>query len=232
LKTANEDGKISLMSKEIFISHSSEDHTVARKVYEFLKSEGLDCFMDDYDLRPGDEFVTKIPEAIRGSSAVVLIFSTNSDNSSDVTKELELSRTEKKLIIPFRVEKLQPRGLAFILAGITWVDAFQPPIEVPLSKLAERIREILGRSGKEPSPPLSPVWITQPWPCLVKDHQWHPIKYEHLSDFVKKNKNILETGKTLFGKHFKYRRNKYTSGYEVSLKEQHDTYTYNPIVKK
>jgi hypothetical protein len=213
------------MSKEIFISHSSEDHPVAFRVYEFLKSEGLDCFIDDYDLRPGDEFVTKIPEAIRGSDVVVLIFSTNSDSSSDVTKELELARTGKKLIIPFRVEKLQPHGLAFILAGITWVDAFQPPIEIPLRKLAERIREIL---GKGPPPTLSPGWITPPWPYLIKDHKWHPVKYEHLSEWVKNNMNIINAGKILFGKHFKYRHNKYTGEYEVSLKEQHDAYEYNP----
>lgn len=184
------------MSKEVFISHSSEDHAVARKVYEFLKSEGLDCFMDDYDLRPGDEFVTKIPEAIRGSSVVVLIFSTNSDNSSDVTKELELARTGKKLIIPFRVEKLQPHGLAWILAGITWVDAFQPPIEAPLRKLAERVREIIGT-----------------------DTNWHKIDYKDLNDWVKERIKVLNSGKQLVARTFIYRKNRYSGKYERKLKE-------------
>jgi len=191
------------MSKEVFISHSYEDHAVARKVYEFLKSEGLDCFMDDYDLRPGDEFVTKIPEAIRGSTVVVLIFSTNSDNSSDVTKELELARTGKKLIIPFRVEKLQPHGLAWILAGITWVDAFQPPIEVPLSKLAERIREILGpRKGG-----------------IITDTSWHEIDYEDLSQYVKERIKVLDSDRQLMARTFIYRKNRHTGKYERKLKK-------------
>jgi len=191
------------MSKEVFISHSYEDHAVARKVYEFLKSEGLDCFMDDYDLRPGDEFVTKIPEAIRGSSVVVLIFSTNSDNSSDVTKELELARTGKKLIIPFRVEKLQPHGLAWILAGITWVDAFQPPIEAPLRKLAERIGEILGMSKREVVPPV----------------KWYEINYEDLNEWVKERIKVINSGKQLVARTFIYRKNRYTGKYERKLKK-------------
>lgn len=197
------------MSKQVFISHSSEDHAVARKVYEFLKSDGIDCFMDDYDLRPGDEFVTKIPEAIRGSSVVVLIFSTNSDNSSDVTKELELARTGKKLIIPVRVEKLLPHNLAWILAGITWIDAFQPPLEGPLRKLAERIRSILGQTetGRVPRPPK------------LLPGRWYEIDYKDLNDWAKERIKVIDSGKQLVARTFIYRKNRDTRKYERKLKE-------------
>jgi hypothetical protein len=203
LKTASEAGKISLMSKEVFISHSSEDRAIAHKVYEFLKNERIDCFMDDYDLKGGAIFVEEIPKAIIGSSVVILILSMSSDNSPDVIKELELARTEKKLVVPFRIEKLRPQKLAWVLAGITWIDAFQPPLEGPLRQLAERIKEIL-RPGKD---------------AVITDTSWHEIDYEDLSPYVKERIEILDSDKQLVARTFIYRKNRYTGKYERKLKK-------------
>jgi len=185
--------------------------------------------MDKRDLIPGIPYPRQLTAAIKESEKVLLVFSLNADSSESVQAEVGLAKNSGKRIIPVRIEDAVPSELAIFLTITQWLDAFPPPLQKYLPKILEAVKP-----DGPPTPPLSPPPppIVPPWPCLVKDHEWHPIKYEHLSDWVKKNMNILQTGKTLFGKHFTYRRNKYTGEYEISLKKQHDTYTYDPLFKK
>ena len=88
------------MLYDVFISHSSKDHDAVDEVASFLKKNGIKCFTDDTNLHAGGNFPKILAPAIRESSLVLLIFSSNSDISGDVFKELKIAEKRKKTIIP------------------------------------------------------------------------------------------------------------------------------------
>jgi hypothetical protein len=216
----------------VFISHSvkDKDQVAADLVYDYLQNNGIKCFMDKRDLIPGIPYPRQLTIAVKESRVVLLVFSLNADSSEPVQAEVGLAKANGKRVIPVRIEDAVPNELAIFLTITHWLDAFPPPLEKYLPKILDAVKLDGLPPPSIPLPP--PLPVVPPWPYLMKDHKWHPIKYEHLMDWVKKNRNVLDTGKTLFGTHFNYRRNKYTSEYEISLKEQHDTYIYNPVIKK
>lgn len=204
------------MIHQVFISHSSKDQAVADKVYFFLKNNGVECFMDKPDLIAGVKFSKELAAAIRGSRIVVLIFSSNSDTSEDVLRELEVATTEKKQVIPLRIEDIRPRDLAFVLAGISWLDAFPPPLETHLPRLLDNVNKILGEPTQRPSFVSSP---TEGPKIIIRDDKWHDVDYKDLSSWVKEQIRVLNSGKQLVGRTFIYRKNRYTGKYQRKLKK-------------
>ncbi|MDM8522069.1 toll/interleukin-1 receptor domain-containing protein [Desulfococcaceae bacterium HSG8] len=65
------------MSK-IFISYDREDIGTARKLYDDLKDAGLDVWLDDEDLIPGQNWKKAITKAIRESRFFIALISTKS----------------------------------------------------------------------------------------------------------------------------------------------------------
>ena len=210
------------MSYDVFISHSSEDHTTVYEVASFLKEKGITCFTDDDNLPPGSIFSEVIATAIKESSVFLLIFSSNSDPSPDVRREVELALKNSKLpIIPFRLENLQPDKLRYQLAGISWMDGFPPPLQKQLPQLLDTIRHYLLADNTAPplNPPLNPEQsppsgTEQP----AKPGVWYPVDFNKVNDWVRANINICNSGKYLRGKTWIYRKNPDTGKFERKLK--------------
>jgi len=57
------------MNHIVFISHSVKDNDqeVANRVYDYLNSDGIKCFMDKQDLVPGEPYPDQIIKAIKES---------------------------------------------------------------------------------------------------------------------------------------------------------------------
>lgn len=214
----------------VFISHSvkDKDQAAADLIYDYLQNNGIKCFMDKRDLIPGIPYPRQLTAAVRESNAVLLVFSSNADISEAVQAEVGLAKSNSKRVIPVRIEDIVPNELAIFLTVTQWLDAFPPPLEKYLPKILAAVKP----DGLPPPPPPPIAWVTPPWPCLVRDHRWHPIRYEHLMEWVKNKRSVLDTGRTLEGTNFDYRRNTYTGRYEIILKRHHATYPYNPVVKK
>jgi len=60
---------------DVFLSYSSRDKAVVRAVAERLKKDGLRVWLDDWVLRPGDHFPSKIEEGLERSRVLVLCMS-------------------------------------------------------------------------------------------------------------------------------------------------------------
>jgi hypothetical protein len=191
------------MSYDVFISHSGKDHTAVYEVASFLKKNGIKCFTDDDNLPPGAIFSEVIATAIKESSVFLLIFSSNSDLSPDVRREVGLAININKPIIPFRLEKVEPDKLGFLLSGISWMDGFPPPLQKHLPKLLETIRPYL--ADNTPTGKIRPG-------------VWYPISLDKVDDWVRARINICDSGKELVAKSWIYRKNRYTGKYERSLK--------------
>lgn len=67
---------------------------------------------------------------------------------------------------------------------------------------------------------------------LIVDTTWHPIDFDNLKGWVKKEKNRLDNGDELKGNTFRYRRNPHSGEYEIRLSTQYNCnicrYTIEP----
>jgi len=76
-----------------FLSYASEDRATAHEVRLALLGSGVEVFMDEASLSPGQEFHTRIRESLSGSDVFVFLISPNSVSEGKYTlTELELAK--------------------------------------------------------------------------------------------------------------------------------------------
>ncbi len=81
--------------KTIFLAHANEDKPYIRKLYEKLKDNGLEPWLDEEDLMPGSKWDDKIEEAIKNARFFLACLSTHSVSKSGyVQKELRMALKE------------------------------------------------------------------------------------------------------------------------------------------
>ena len=153
----------------IFISHSSKDLAVAQTICAALESRGLTCWIASRDVGAGDNFQEAIVTAIRSAKVMVLVFSDNANNSTEIKKELALASQNKVAVIPARVEDVVPTAaLAYELATRQWINLFND-WESEIETLCERVRHIVppaASAASQPQPAEQP-----PSPPAVADRR-------------------------------------------------------------
>jgi hypothetical protein len=77
--------------KKVFISHSSQDKPIERRIGEFLKQNSVGAWIDEGEIQPGDSLVEKIGSGIETSDYLLAIISQYSATSSWVQKEISVS---------------------------------------------------------------------------------------------------------------------------------------------
>ena len=92
-----------------FISYSSKDEDLARRLHADLQDKGVRCWIAPEDLKIGDKFRTEIDRAIRLHDKLLLLLSANSVSSDWVEKEVETAfereRRDKRLVLfPIRLD--------------------------------------------------------------------------------------------------------------------------------
>jgi len=147
------------MSHDIFVSYSSEDKAVADAVVSALENSGLRCWVAPRDIKPSADWGDSITEAISACKMVLLIFSGHSNQSKRVRDEIYYAISEEKIILPFRIENLDPTGsMRLHLSSRHWLDAFQPSWQAHLNRLVGSAADSLGRepvvpASREETPP-------------------------------------------------------------------------------
>jgi hypothetical protein len=135
------------MSERIFISHSSKDQKVAQRICAALEDRGLGCWVAYRNIGAGDNFQDSIVHAIRSAPVMVLVFSGNANNSSEIKKELALASQYKLVVIPVRVEDVAPsEALAYELAAREWINLFKD-WEPEIRNLCTRIEAIVPKEA-------------------------------------------------------------------------------------
>jgi hypothetical protein len=141
------------MSPHVFISHSSEDRSVAGNVCEALERRGLECWLASRDIGPGENFQEAIVKAIRTVRAMVLVFTGNANNSNEIKKEIALASQNRLVVIPLRVEDVVPTdAFVYELSTRQWIDAFDD-WERAINRLADQIGAIAGEEETVPALP-------------------------------------------------------------------------------
>jgi len=107
------------MSHDVFISYSSQDKTTADATCAALEAAGIRCWIAPRDIIPGGEWGEAIIDAIAQARAVVLIFSANANDSSQIRREVERAVHKGIPIIPLRIEDTAPtRSLEYFIGNV------------------------------------------------------------------------------------------------------------------
>jgi hypothetical protein len=150
------------MSK-IFISFASQDLKVAMTLCQVLEARGFQCWISARDIQPGENFQVSIVQAIRNAKAMLLVFTENSNNSQEMTKELALASQQKLMVVPLRVEDVTPNdAFAYEFATRQWIDCFAD-WEFAIDQLARRLGAAIGvQDPKHPATEAEPVPVAAP----------------------------------------------------------------------
>ncbi len=114
----------------IFLCHASEDKKFVRDLYAELQYEGFYPWLDEEDLLPGENWETKIKQAISKSLVVIVCLSERASSKTGyIQKEIKLA---------LDVADQQPEGTVFLiparieecnvperLCHLQWVDLFE-----------------------------------------------------------------------------------------------------------
>jgi hypothetical protein len=139
------------MSPKVFVSHASEDKD--RFVLEFakqLRANGVEAWLDKWEMLPGDSLVTKIfEEGIKDAQAVIVVLSKNSVEKPWVKHELDAACVKRintgSKLIPVVIDDCEvPEVLkATLWENIRDTSSYQPNLD-------RIIASIFGASDKPP----------------------------------------------------------------------------------
>jgi hypothetical protein len=136
------------MAADVFISHSSKDKHAADAACAILERRGIRCWIAPRDILPSENWGASIIEAIENSRVMVLVVSENANSSRQIEREVERAIHRGRPVIPFRIEDIEPtKALEYFISASHWLDAFTPPVEQHLDRLADVVRSILDKSG-------------------------------------------------------------------------------------
>ena len=135
------------MAHDVFISHSAHNRDVADAICEALEKTGIRCWVAPRDVRPGRTFPGEITRAIQHSKVMLLVFSSHSNNSEQVLREVQLATDSRLVIIRFRIEDVAlTDDLRYFLSSPHWLDALTPPLSKHIARLQLAIKELLDQS--------------------------------------------------------------------------------------
>ncbi len=144
------------MTYDIFISYSSKDKATADAVCARLEAQGWRCWIAPRDVVPSAPYGESIIQALHHCRLMVLVFSSHSNSSPQVMREVERAVSLGLAILPFRIEAvpLSP-NMEYFISAPHWLDALTPPLEPHLQRLADAVTLILAPEDKVP--PLAHV---------------------------------------------------------------------------
>lgn len=142
----------------VFLCHSSDDRPQVRELYQWLRAEGIDAWLDEENLDPGEDWALAIPRAVRNSDVVLVCLSKSSVNRAGyVQKEIRLALDAADeqpegaiFLIPVKLEEC---AVPERLSRWHWVD-------LPKQHAREKLLRALSRRANELGATVSPFTFT------------------------------------------------------------------------
>ncbi len=120
----------------VFISYSHHDKEYAAALTEDLRQHGFDVWIDAR-IESGDRWWKAVTEALEASSAVVVLMSPKSDDSTWVERELLIAENDQKAVFPLLL-KGEPLHL---LVHLQYIDVRDGSL--PGDDFYERLKEVV-----------------------------------------------------------------------------------------
>ena len=136
------------MAHDVFISHSNQDKTVASAICSRLEQAGIRCWIAPRDVRPGRNWGSEIIRGLDSAKVMIVVLSANANDSPPVMNEVERAFHKRIAIVPVRTEDVMPsEALEYFLSPKHWLDAFNPPLQTHMDRLAGTVEEYLVEQG-------------------------------------------------------------------------------------
>jgi tetratricopeptide (TPR) repeat protein len=130
--------------KKLFVSYAHLDSDIVLDISGQLQVAGYEVWIDKFGIQGGDLWVEEIVKGISGCDIFLLFVSSKSILSDYVRRELDIAFSEKRPIIPVRIEDVKfPQGWRYQLAGLQYVDFQRPDWK---SKLLQALGSEIGTS--------------------------------------------------------------------------------------
>lgn len=132
------------MNNDVFISYSHVNSVVADAICHHFEESGVRCWYAPRNIQPGDEWADAIIKAIKSSRMLVLVFSSESNDSSQVRREIGAAMNAGIPIVPFKITDAVPTGsMEYYLNTLHWLDAVDQPLEEAIDRLLVMCKAIL-----------------------------------------------------------------------------------------
>lgn len=133
------------MPHDVFVSHSAKDKKVADAVVATFERHRIRCWVAPRDIDPGAQWAASILKAIAECRMMVVIFSSHTNASPHIRREVERAVSRGLPVAPIRIEDVLPSDdLEYFLSSSHWLDATTPPFDKHLEDLAIRVQALLG----------------------------------------------------------------------------------------
>ena len=144
---------------DVFISHSSKDKEIAEKVLNFFEGRGLNCWIAPRDIVPGTEWAAAINAAITASKVFLIIYTANSAESSQVSREISLAETKQGVfVVPYKTDDTPLVGsFEYYLIGSHFISADYSKKDYKLEELYTQVADIVGGTIPQPEIVMKPV---------------------------------------------------------------------------
>jgi len=109
--------------EKIFISYSRVDRQIADKIKSNLTAMAETVWIDRDEIIGGELWRAQIVEAIENCNTFILVLSSTSVKSKYVLQELNVADTERKRILPVKIESVEiPKEMKLQLSGLQKID--------------------------------------------------------------------------------------------------------------
>ena len=133
------------MAHDVFVSYSHADQECALGVVSRIEAQGLSVWMAPRDIAPSSDWAASIVDAISSARLMVLVFSSHSNASPQVLREVERAVHKRVPVLPLRIEDVAPtKSLEYFISTQHWLDAFTLPREPHYERLCAHVSALLG----------------------------------------------------------------------------------------
>ena len=115
---------------QVFICHSSSDKPKAYSLYQRLRQDGFDPWLDAEDLIPGQDWQIEIPKAVENSQVVLVCLSPTAITTEgyvqrEIKFALDVADEKPEGTIYLISVKLEPCEVPMRLSRWQWVDLYE-----------------------------------------------------------------------------------------------------------
>lgn len=128
------------MKQRVFISYARDDQPAVQRLIEHLHEMGISGWLDTADIAAGTAIADAMREAIRGSSAVIVIISPSALINRWIHFEVGAAQAMGKRLIPVLIEgEGIEQELPAFLSDFNFLDARGKP----LAQVAQQIKKAI-----------------------------------------------------------------------------------------
>jgi len=136
---------------DVFLSHSRVDKAWVHQLATDLQGHGVQVWVDQHALRPGDRLVQGLEDGLAQSRVVVLVVSPEAVASTWVHEEYTRAIGQRKRIIPVLLRDAEMPGF---LHNRLWVDCRDP--QTYAAQVEQLVRGIMHAEPATPRPAQAP----------------------------------------------------------------------------